>query len=107
MSHKTAALTVKVSTRWKTDAQLLENALPVNREINRGALSLPRGRSTERKENEKDGPEYREINKNRRNNGSNGIMAVKSSSVSTMLLMRLLGETRSHALQQPVGPCSQ
>jgi hypothetical protein len=29
---------VKVSTRWKTDAQLLENALPVNREINRGAL---------------------------------------------------------------------
>lgn len=104
MSHKTAELTVKVSTRWKTDAQLLENALPVNREINRG-------RSTEGKENEKDaekyGPDYREINKNRRNKGSNGIMAVKSSSVSTMLLMRQLSETRSHALQQPVGPCSQ
>jgi hypothetical protein len=32
-------------------------------------------------------------------------MDVKSSSVSTMLLMRQLSETRSHALQQPVGPC--
>jgi ligand-binding sensor protein len=34
-----------LSTHWKTDAELLENALPVNREINKGVLSLPRGRS--------------------------------------------------------------
>jgi hypothetical protein len=102
---------MKVSSRWKTDAELLEKALPANREINKGVLSLPRGRSTKRKENEKDGekhgPECRDINKNRRNKERNGIMDVKSSSVSTMLLMRQLSETRSHARQQPVRPCSQ